>query len=126
MPALFHVKVNPETSKLVQLALFNKGFSWVNSIGANIAYADKMYLYPWKDKSICHSDRSDKDVPELTIDQFINWVNTDNLPEKAVEFRVNDNYTAIITRSKMVVGCQTISSDTALKLAKLIIKVMEE
>lgn len=128
MGALFQIEVNPETSKLVQTLLFKNGFKWAVTTN-RIQHTDKQYLYPWDDNSICYGNGFSREYLNLTLDQFIDWINTGKLPappEKVIEFRVNDEYTAKITRSKMVVGCQTIPTETALRLAKLIIKVMEE
>lgn len=121
MSTLFHVDVNPQTTKLVQSMLFSKGFTW--SFGnKDIKYENYQYICPQSDNFICYDNNPIGDKLVLSIDQFINWFNTGNLPNNTV--RLNDDYTAVIHSDKMVVGCQTFDKQTSIKLANAILKEM--
>ena len=123
MPALFQIEVNPTTSKLVQQLLFNKGYSWRNNNEQVIQFTNSKYLYPWHDKAICHSNQGNNEYIKLNIDEFIKWSNTDELP--CLSIKINQDYTALITKDKIMVGCQTIPKEMALKLANEVIRIMK-
>jgi hypothetical protein len=121
MSCMFHIEVNLQTSKLVQTMLFSKGFGW--SVGSkDIKYENCQYLCPQNDNFICYDNYPVIDKLVLNIDQFINWFNTGNLPYSSCI--LNDDYTAIINKDKMVVGCQTFDKETSIKLANAILKEM--
>lgn len=121
MSTLFHVEVNPQTSKLVQSMLFNKGFKWSFN-ATTVKHENYKYLCPKSDKFICYDDDPIEDKLVLNIDEFINWFNTGSLPHNICV--LNSKYTAVIHRDKVVVGCQTFDKEASIKLANAILKEM--
>lgn len=126
MSSMFCVKVTPETSPLIQEMLFAKGWRWANDEDCDdgVQHIEKRYLFPWNDKFICYSDDNKNLQLELDYPQFIQWFQTDKLPNPTV--KLNNNYTAVIYSNKVEVGCQTFSREASIKLAKTILKEMGE
>lgn len=122
---IFKVEVNPETSKLVQTLLFSKGYYWDTAKHNEIKYTDMKYICPWEDKTICHSSRYYDGDLVLTIDEFIEWINTGKIPEKTFKFTLDYDLTLTVNKKGIVIGGRSYDKHTAIEIANKILELMK-
>jgi hypothetical protein len=89
MNKICYIKVNKETSPLVQELLFSYGWKWATS-GKNILYLDYPYLCIYDDKDICHSAYKDSGCIELSFAELLEYLKTGKVPKKQIKFSSND------------------------------------
>lgn len=80
MPALCCVKVNPETSRLIQELAFVNGYCWSYK-ERMVQFFNQNYLYFWDDNFICHSQSQDKQVKLLSLEECVHFLKTKELPK---------------------------------------------
>jgi len=125
LPETFRINIfSQEHSKVVQQRLFDLGYAW-NSGGA--VFLDFHDIYP--DCQICcnsklkmrHGSKADHDEE---IDVYGEEITTDDLfqmekPKKQI-VQLNSEYSDVVSKDGIKVGCQTFNLDIVEKLANAV------
>jgi len=126
MSYLFTIEVNEDTSKLVQAILFEKDYSWAGRKEFKYTRYKFISVSENGDSFIYYGDSISKSMEKtvISLEDFIKWYQTGELPNRYKECVLSSNYVAKISKTEVVVGCQTFSKDVMVKFAKMVLEEM--
>lgn len=79
---LFRIKVNSETSPLIQELLFSYDYHWNGNNENNVSFVTEPYLCIHSNKKILYSDDKSDDSLEATFIELLEFLKTGSLPIK--------------------------------------------
>lgn len=119
---LFRIKVNSETSPLIQELLFSYDYRWNGNNENNVSFVTEPYLCIYSDKRILYSDAKSDDSLEATFIELLEFLKTGSLPSR--KYKVQECDVAIdydtVKLSVMNEHRLTLSKKSLLEIAKFV------
>lgn len=126
------IKVNPGSSKAIQLALFEVGYVWGSTYTNKVNHTGSPYLWVYpgaepfasRTKIVRHSASnspvSGYEAQTCSVSTFLQMIYDGKLDKREISVTLNPSYSALVTDNKITVGCQSFSFETFDKLAKVV------